>query len=139
MKNRILIALPSVLTPLLLDIEKSSARRRFLRHIKGFCEDYDLEATAIRQEFSEKNPDGSMKTVNNLIQFVPENRKKADAKFDALNNLEIPVDWAGEEKDKEVVIEILNGLVDEAKKATEFSDSDYQYLEQLEEFVKELE
>ncbi len=138
MKNRILVDLVQILSPLMLDIQKSSARRRFLRHIGGFNEDYDKEAQEIRKEFGDKNPDGSFKIISNLIQYTPENRKKADEKFKTLNDLDIQIDWTSEEEDKKTVIEILNGLIEEAKKATEFNDQSYAQLELLQEITAEL-
>ncbi len=138
MKNKSLVELVSVLTPLTLDIEKSSARRRFLRHISGFNEDYASEAQEIHIEFGEKNPDGSLKVMGNIVQFTKENRKKADDKFNTLNALDIPIDWSGEEKDKEVIIGILNGLIEELKKPNEFTDNSYAHLESIQDIIAEL-
>lgn len=138
MKNKNINLVHNILTPLMLDIEKSSARRRFLRHIKGYKEDFDLEAEEIRKEFSEKNADGSQKVVDRVIQFSKENRKKADVKFNILNDLEIPIDWAGEEKDKEVVKGIIQEQLDTVKKAETMSDQTFEFSEMLEEIISEL-
>lgn len=138
MKNRNIEGLFNFLKGLQLDLEKSSARRRFLRHIKGFKEDIELEGEEIRKEFSEKDEKGAIKVINNLIQYSKENRKKADAKFEELNNLEIPIDWTGEEKDKETIIEILEENITELKKVETFNDDSFQYVENLENIVADL-
>lgn len=138
MKNLNINKVVEILSPLKLDIEKSSARRRFIRHLKGFREDYNLEADEIRKEFSEKNPDGSNKVIQGIIQFTLENRKKAEAKFEALHNLEVEIDWKGEEKDKEAVKQILQDLADKARKEKEFTDDAFAHIETLEEIIAEL-
>ena len=138
MKNKNIGVLVSILSPLPLDIEKSSARRRFLRHLKGFKEDFDLEGEYIRKEFGEKAPDGSLKVIKNVFQFTKENRKLAEEKFNTLNDLSIEIDWSGEEKDKEVVVEILEGLLVKEKEAKEFNNDKAEYIFVLEEILEEL-
>ena len=87
MTNKSINILISILSPLMLDISKSSARRRFIRLLKSFKEDSELEGEYIRKEFGDKNPDGSLKIIANQIQFTLENRKLAEAKFKTLNEL----------------------------------------------------
>ena len=150
MKNKNINLLTVLLTPLPLDMKKSSARRRFLRHIKGYKEDYDLEGEEIRKKYSEKGADGGHKTVKDVIQFSMENRKKADAEFSKLNDLEIEIDWTGETEDKDVVREIVQNEYDklfiltEAEKEAglkekELNDNVFEFSETLLEIVKELE
>jgi hypothetical protein len=122
----------------MLDLEKSSARRRFLRLLKNFKEDSDLEGEYIRKEFGDKNPDGSLKVIANQIQFTLENRKLADAKFKALNNLDVPVDFKGEEKDCKVIVGVLKGLLEKEKSAKEITNDTAEYIFVLESLVEEL-
>ena len=149
MKNKNISLLTSLLTPLPLDMKKSSARRRFLRHIKGFKEDYDLEGEEIRKKYSEKNADGGHKTVKDIIQFSFENRKKADADFLKLNDLEIEIDWSGEEADKEIMKDVVQNEYDklfiltEAEKEAglkekELNDNVFEFSETLLEIISEL-
>lgn len=138
LKNKNISGLFNFLSALPLGLEESSARRRFLRHIKGFKEDFDLEAEEIRKEFSEKNADGSNKVVNNLVQFTLPNRKLADVKMLTLNNLEIPIDWGNETIDKSTMISIIEKKITELKSVSEFTDSAFAYVEELEEMVAEL-
>ena len=107
MTNKSINILVSILSPLMLSIEQSSARRRFLRLLKNFKEDSELEGEYIRKEFGDKNPDGTLKVAGKEIQFTLENRKLAEAKFKTLNELEVPVSFKGNEKDVEVIVEVL--------------------------------
>ena len=149
MKNKNINLLTILLTPLPLDMKKSSARRRLLRHIKGYKEDYDLEGEEIRKKYSEKNADGGHKTVKDVIQFSMENRKKADAEFSKLNDLEIDIDWTGETEDKDVIREIVQNEYDklfiltEAEKEAglkekELNDNVFEFSETLLEIISEL-
>jgi hypothetical protein len=122
----------------MLDITKSSARRRFLRLLKNFKEDSDLEGEYIRKEFGDKNPDGSLKTINNQVQFTLENRKLAEAKFKLLNDLDVPVDFKGEEQDCAVIVEVLKGLLEKEKSAKEITNDTAEYIYILESLVEEL-
>jgi hypothetical protein len=122
----------------MLDITKSSARRRFLRLFKAFKEDSDLEGEYIGKEFGDKNPDGSLKTIANQIQFTLENRKLAEAKFKALNDLDVPVSFKGEEKDVKVIIGVLKGLLEKEKSAKEITNDTAEYIFVLESLVEEL-
>lgn len=127
-----------MLSSLMLDMQKSSARRRILRHIKGYKDDFDLEAEEIRKEFSEKNADGSQKVIDKFIQFSKENRKKADERFENLNELVIPIDWTSEETDKKVVSEIISEKLAEINGCETMSDQTFEYMEKLKEIIKEL-
>ena len=138
MKNSQINILSSILAPIMLDITKSSARRRFLRLLKTFKEDSDLEGEYIRKEFGDKNPDGSLKTIANQIQFTLENRKLAEAKFKILNDLDVPVDFKGEEKDCAVIVEVLKGLLEKEKSAKEITNDTAEYIFILEELIGEL-
>ncbi len=138
MKNKNIIALINFLSPLMLDMEKSSARRRFVRHIAGFKEDYDLEAQEIRKEFAEKTKEGGILTIDNLIQFTLPNRKLADVKFKTLGDLKINIDWTGEEIDKTTIVNIIQEKVNKLKESKEFSDELFTYIESLEDIIKEL-
>jgi hypothetical protein len=122
----------------MLDLEKSSARRRFLRLLKTFKEDSNLEGEYIRKEFGDKNPDGSLKTIENMVQFTIENRKLAEAKFKALNDLDVPVDFKGEEQDCAVIVEVLKGLLEKEKSAKEITNDTAEYIYILESLVEEL-
>jgi Icc-related predicted phosphoesterase len=138
----------------MLDLQKSSARRRFLRHLKGYKEDYEIERQEIIKELAEKEANGAVKVVNEVVQYTKENRKKADAKFELLNKMEIPVDWSGENQDRDTVISILKEkvaeftkdveVVDEKGKKTgeqkprEYSDGMIVFLEQLQELIEEI-
>ena len=138
MQNKNINILVSILTPLLLDMQKSSARRRFLRLLKNFKEDSDLEGEYIRKEFGDKNPDGSLKTISNQIQFTLENRKLAEAKFKTLNELDVPVSFKGNEKDVAVIVEVLKGLLEKEKSAKEITNDTAEYIFILEGLVEEL-
>lgn len=149
MQNKYISLLTSILTPLPLDLNKSSARRRFLRHIKGFKEDYDLEGDEIRKKYSEKDADGSPKKIKDVIQYTLENRKKADADFQKLLDLEIDIDWKGEEADVEVVKGIIKDEYDklfiltpeekaEGKTEKEVNDNVFEFSETLLEIISEL-
>ena len=139
MTNRIILILIGILTPLMLDIQKSSARRRFIRLLNNFKEDFDLEGEYTRKEFGDKNPDGTLKTVGNQIQFTLENRKLADAKFKVLNELDVPVSFVGNEKDVEVIVEVLKDLLEKEKTAKEITNDTAEYIFILEELCEELE
>jgi hypothetical protein len=138
MTNKDINLLVAILTPLMLDLEKSSARRRFLRLLKNFKEDSDLEGEYIRKEYGDKNPDGSLKVIDNQIQFTLENRKLAEVKFKALNDLEIPVDFKGEEKDLEVIKKVLIGLLEKEKTAKEITNDTAEYIFILEGIILQL-
>ena len=138
MQNKSISIIISILNPLMLDISKSSARRRFLRLLKNFKEGSELEGEYIRKEFGDKNPDGSLKTIANQIQFTLENRKLAEAKFKALNELEVPVDFKGNEKDVKVIVEVLKGLLEKEKSAKEITNDTAEYIFILESLVEEL-
>jgi hypothetical protein len=144
MKNKNITSIIQILTPLPLDLEKSSARRRFIRHLKGFKENFELEGEFLRQELGEKNPDGSLKVIDKVVQFTKENRKKFGEKAEELDNLDIKIDWTGEEKDKETVISLLEQEIldlktpKKIKEEKTFTDTEIQYLEILEEIIEEL-
>jgi len=138
MQNKSISILISILSPLLLDISKSSARRRFIRILKNFKEDSDLEGEYVRKEFGDKNPDGTLKTINNIVQFTLENRKLAEAKFKALNELDVPVSFVGNEKDVSVIVEVLKGLLEKEKSAKEITNDTAEYIFVLEELCEEL-
>ena len=139
MTNKNISILVSILTPLLLDITKSSARRRFIRLLKNFKEDSELEGEYIRKEFGDKNPDGSLKTISNQIQFTFENRKLAEAKFKTLNELDVPVSFVGNEKDVAVIVEVLKGLLEKEKTAKEITNDTAEYIFVLEELIETLD
>ena len=122
----------------MLDISKSSARRRFIRILKNFKEDSDLEGEYIRKEFGDKNPDGTLKTIGNMVEFTIENRKKAEAKFKTLNELDVPVSFKGNEKDVEVIAQILKDLLEKEKSAKEITNDTAEYIFILESLVEEL-
>lgn len=138
MTNKSINILVSILNPLMLDMQASSARRRFLRLLKNFKEDSDLEGEYIRKEFGDKNPDGSLKTIANQVQFTKENRKLAEAKFKVLNELDVPVSFKGSEKDIKVVTEIVKGLLEKEKTAKEITNDTAEYIFILEELISEL-
>ncbi len=138
MKNKNIEKLTSILSPMMLDINTSLARRRFVRHLKDFIEDYNDESDAIKKEFCEKKPDGSPKTVNQLIEFTPENKKKANEKFRKLRDLDIRIDWSGEEKDKEIVIGLLEKELTKLKEPKVFNDMMTQTIVNYEEILEEL-
>ena len=138
MTNKNISILISILSPLMLDISKSSARRRFIRLLKNFKEDSELEGEYIRKEFGDKNPDGTLKVIDKQIQFTLENRKLADAKFKTLNELDVPVSFAGKEKDVAVIVEVLKGLLEKEKSAKEITNDTAEYIFILESLVEEL-
>lgn len=138
MKNKNISIVYNILSPLPLTLEQSSARRRFLRVLEPLKSDYDLEGEEIRKEFAIKNADGSLLVVDKMVSFTKENRKLADAKFAVLNDLEVPVSWKGEEKDRDAMVKILNDKIAELNKATEFNNQIYDFIITLEEAVTEL-
>ncbi len=138
MQNKNISVLSSLLTPLKLDIEKSSARRRFLRLLKDPLEDYSLEREEIINEFAEKGPDGKRLVVADIIQYSKDNRKKAQDKIEALTELAVAIDFSKNEADRQVVIEILNGMVKDLEGNKEFDSNTFDYLEIIKEIISEL-
>jgi len=138
MKNINIQVITQVLTPLMLDIQKSSARRRFLRLLNGYLEDLKIEQEYLRKEFGEKNPDGSVKTIENIVQFTKENRLAFNKKAKELDNLEIPIDFTGHEQDIETIKSILSDLIKTEEERTEFDHNNFDNLEVLKELKEQL-
>ncbi len=136
MKNKQILFLLAWLSGLNLDLEKSSARRRFSRLLKGYKEDIDNEGDEIRKELCEKNPDGSPKLVDKLYQFSKENRKKAETALKNLSELEIEVNWTGEEKDKATISTLIKEEITKIKEKKEFNEAEYELLALLEESLE---
>ena len=138
MTNKNIKLCVSYLAPQQLDLVKSSARRRFIRVLNEYVEDYNLEAKEIIKQFNEKKPDGSDKIIDNVPQYTKENRKKADAKFKELNNLNISINWQGEEKDKETIASVLQEELDKIKSKEKFDDETFEFSQRIEEIITEL-
>lgn len=139
MKNKNIVSLSALLTPMMLDIEKSSARRRFIRLIKDFVEDYEVELNSIKNEFANKNPDGTKSVIDNQIQYTNENRKKAASKIKELQELVIEVDCSSNSKDKAFIILILTDIVGDLEKNKEFTTDTFDYIETIKEIIEDLQ
>jgi hypothetical protein len=118
LKNKDIIIISRTLNPLPLDMKQSSARRRFMRILKPFLEDIDLEGDELKKKFAEKEADGSIKSIAGKIQYTPANRKLVDVEFEKLESLEINVDFAGHEEDKKVCLDIIDAEIKRIEDAT---------------------
>ena len=140
MKNKQIIVIQNILSPLQLDIEKSSARRRFLRVLKPFIEDINAEVNDLRKKYADKNPDGSLKLTKDRMNFTKENQKKLGDEFGKLDDLDIEVKFTGNEKDAKVCAGIIEEEIKKAKDKykDKFTAEDFEFLEMMNEALASL-
>ena len=125
----------NILSILELDLVDSLARRGFIRILKPYVDDINAEISGLRKKYAEKAPDGSMKKQGDQIEFNPENRKLLNKDWDKLMDLNIEIDWSGEEKDKETCRGLIQKEIDNFKKLKngKFNDNDFAILTDMEE------
>ncbi len=138
MKNINIVLLTNFLTPIKLDLEQSSARRRFLRLLSGFVTDFKIERESIQKEFCNKNQQGEPIVFKDRYTFEKDNQKKFNEKYKVLSDLKIEIDFKGEEKDKEFVVGLLEKEIEHIKINTTFDDETFDYILNLEEIISEL-
>lgn len=124
-----------------IDFDKTFARRRFLKLFKNDLECIVEIQDDIREKYSKKNEDGSMKVAitgvgqNQMkeILYTPENKKKANDEFKALDLKEVDIDFSKNMQDVKVCIEIYEEEIENVKKLAEgkFTDLEGEYIESL--------
>lgn len=74
-QNLYLPIITEILESYVLDDRKSAIRRRFLRVIKPFSDDYKENTKELAQKYAKKNDKDEFNVVDNQYQFTPENKK----------------------------------------------------------------
>lgn len=116
MKNKDIILISDVLAPLELDIQQSSARRRLLRVLGSFIEDYEIVRKELCEKYAIKLPNGGFDIVDNNYQFTPQNQKTFNKELEKLQELEVEVDFSKNEKDKELCLNLLKEQAEKIEK-----------------------
>lgn len=138
-KNGDLKIMVNILAELKLDIETSSARRRFIRLFKNELTDIEMEADEIRELYAEKDEKGAMVIIDNVIKMNKENKKKATEAFEKMNDRTVKVEYTKNVEDKKICAKLIVDEIAKEKKrmldAGGLSDQDYFNIETLERIV----
>lgn len=134
LKNKQVMFAKAILEPLQLDIQKSSARRKFLRDLKDFVEDIKETQKEIQEKFADKDDKGEIKLVNGMIKYSGESKKKSEKEWDKLHEEEVKlvVDESNA-RDVATIITVLKEKLEEFEKEKEnnFSSDEFEYHEEL--------
>jgi hypothetical protein len=119
-----------------LDIKKSSARRRFLRVLNPFVEDYNAEVNDINIKYSLKKDDKPV-IVNEVYQFDAKGKKDRRKVVDTLSEQEVEINMESNKADITVMKSVLNDVIKKITK-DKMVEGDYEILATLEEIVVKL-
>lgn len=137
-RNKDIMLISRVLSPLKLSIEVSSARRRFLRLMRDQIEDFNAETEEIQDRYVTREPNGNRKMIDKLAHFTKENRKKADEEFEMLNEMKVEVDISKNQEDADVCFNLIQNEIEDIKFKTVdgMTDSEYFNLESLQDIIR---
>jgi hypothetical protein len=119
-----------------LDIKKSSARRRFLRVLSPFVEDYNAEVNDINIKYSLKKDDKPV-IVNEVYQFDAKGKKDRRKVIDALSEQEVEINMESNKADITVMKSVINDVIKKMTK-DKMVEGDYEILATLEEIVAKM-
>jgi hypothetical protein len=119
-----------------LDIKKSSARRRFLRVLNPFVEDYNAEVNDINIKYSLKKDDKPV-IVNEAYQFDAKGKKDRRKVVDTLSEQEVEINMESNKADITVMKSVINDVIKKMTK-DKMVEGDYEILATLEEIVVKL-
>jgi hypothetical protein len=119
-----------------LDIKKSSARRRFLRVLSPFVEDYNAEVNDINIKYSLKKDDKPV-IVNEAYQFDAKGKKDRRKVVDTLSEQEVEINMESNKADITVMKSVINDVIKKMTK-DKMVEGDYEILATLEEIVVKL-
>ena len=119
-----------------LDIKKSSARRRFLRVLNPFVEDYNAEVNDINIKYSLKKDDKPV-IVNEVYQFDAKGKKDRRKVVDTLSEQEVEINMESNKADITVMKSVLNDVIKKITK-DKMVEGDYEIWATLEEIVVKL-
>ena len=122
-----------LLKDLKVDLNKSLARRRFLRCFKNTVEDLIEIRREVQDRLAIKNPDGQVKSIGTKVQYEPDNLITANKEFEAILNKKVEIDLSKNITDTITCVEILENEIETVKKFANgmFTDDDTQYIERL--------
>lgn len=110
--------LNTVLKDIKLDLDKSFARRRFLKLLKPAVELISETKNELKDKYGKKTKDGKFDAINNIVQFTAENRKSLNKDLkDVLSKEITPIDFSKNIRDTMVCIEIINADIEVYKKS----------------------
>ena len=136
-ENRYLNFIVNSLSALKLDEKESSARRRFIRDLSPIRIANEVDQKELRGRLCEKDEKGNLKVVDNEYCFKNVIiRKSFEEEWEKLNVATFELQTDGREKDIETIKKIINDEINKYKTAHKnFSDSEYDYVSSLQEFV----
>ena len=136
LSNRELALLSGIIKSQELDIKKSSARRRFLRVLNPFVEDYNAEVNDINIKYSLKKDDKPV-IVNETYQFDAKGKKDRRKVVDTLSEQEIEINMESNKADITVMKSVISDVIKTITK-DKMVEGDYEILATLEEIVVKL-
>jgi hypothetical protein len=136
LSNRELALLSGIIKSQELDIKKSSARRRFLRVLNPFVEDYNAEVNDINIKYSLKKDDKPV-IVNEVYQFDAKGKKDRRKVIDALSEQEVEINMESNKADITVMKSVINDVIKKMTK-DKMVEGDYEILATLEEIVAKM-
>lgn len=131
-----------------LNVVKSLSRRRFVKLFRDEIENFEEMSQAIKEKYADKNADGTMKIVDNKIQYQPDQKKLANKELRELSDLEVKIDFSKNVTDVKTVIDVLTSekqrylnsfKVDKDSNEIKMTDDQFTYIEIIDDCLSKLE